>query len=122
MMESDSDDGTLPPLLGAPPPPLPAPTPAESAPAAEETPGATVTVKRGRGFPLGSSNEPKAELQFPQQRTRENIENRRREVTTHKAGWVKDEVTSAVHKFKVKPPGVNPQSNGPAGASRALAG
>ena len=105
MTDSDSDDGTLPPLLGSLPLALPAPPPSGSAPAAEETPGALVPVKRGRGRPPGSRNEPKTNPGSPQQSTRENNKKKRREVTKHKAEWVKEELTSTVHEFKGEPPG-----------------
>ena len=78
MTDSDSDDGTLPPVLGAPHPPLPAPLPSGSTPAAEETPGAIVPVKRGRGRPPGSRNKPKTNPGSPQQLTRENNKKKRR--------------------------------------------
>ena len=105
MTDSDSDDGTLPPLLGAPSPGSPRPSPSGSAPAAEETPGAIVPVRRGRGRPPGSCNKPKTNPGSPQQPARENNKKKRREVTKHKAEWVKEELTSTVHEFKGEPPG-----------------
>ena len=105
MMDSDSDDGTLPPLLGALPLALPAPPSSGSAPAAEETPGAIVPVKRGRGRPPGSRNKPKTNPGSPQQPTRENNKRKRRDVTKHKVRWVKEELESTVHEFKGEPRG-----------------
>ena len=76
-------------------PPLP---PVGQPPLQRTTPGAIVPVKRGRGRPPGSRNKPKTNPGSPQQSARENNKKKRREVTKHKAEWVKEELTSTVHE------------------------
>lgn len=74
-------------------------------PPLQRTPPGPSSVKRGRGRPKGSRNKPKTNPKPPQQPARENNKKKRREVTKHKAGWVKEELTSIVHEFKGEPPG-----------------
>ena len=120
MTDSDSDDGTLSPVLGAPPPPLPAPPPSGSAPAAEETPGAIVPVKRGRGRPPGSRNKPKTNPSPRSSRLARTTRRRGERSPSTRPDGSRRSSRQPCTSSRASP-GVYPQSDGPPGASRALA-